>query len=92
MALSWAAIFGQLEHNLSDVERLTCELIDLSTRHYFPHYPALGTVLRGWARRASGNTTEGLSGIEDGMEQFRAAESISGPYLLALKAESLRLV
>ena len=89
-ALLWAAILGQVEHNPSEVELLTSELIELSTRQHFAHWLAWGTVLRGWARSASGNTTEGLSWIEDGIKQFRAAGSITGPpYCLALKARSL---
>ena len=81
-----------MEHNLSEVERLTSELIELSTRQHFPHWLAWGKVLRGWARSASGNTAEGLSWIEDGLEQFRAAGSIQGrPWCLQLKAESLHL-
>jgi len=74
------------------VERFTSELIELSTRHYFPHWLAFGTALRGWTRSVSGDTAEGLSWIEDGIEQFRAAGSILGPsFLLSLKAESLHL-
>jgi hypothetical protein len=37
-ALLWAAILGQAQHRLSEVERLASELIELSTRQYFPHW------------------------------------------------------
>ena len=74
------------------MERLTSELIELSTRQNFPHWLAWGTVLRGWARSASGNTTEGLSLIEDGIEDYRGNGSIIDlPLLLSLKAEALHL-
>jgi len=49
-------------------------------------------ILRGWARSASGNTADGISWIEDGIEDYRATASILDmPFLLALKAEALHL-
>src|SRR6202011_3574056 len=51
-----------------------------------------GAVLRGWARSASGETDEGISWIEDGIEDYRATGSMAMvPYFLALKAEALHL-
>jgi predicted ATPase len=51
-----------------------------------------GEVLRGWARSASGDTTEGISLIEDGIEDNRATGStLMVPLFLALKAEALHL-
>jgi hypothetical protein len=92
VALSSAAILGQAENDPSEVERLTSELIELSTRQYFPYWLAMGTVLRGWARSVSGDPAQGLLWIEDGMEQLRTAGSIVNyPYHLALRAESLYL-
>ena len=53
---------------------------------------AAGKVLRGWAQSASGDTTEGLSRIEDGIEEWRASGSMwLMPYFLAIKAEALHL-
>jgi hypothetical protein len=92
VALYWAAQLHLNDRHPSEVERLTSDLIELSTRHHFPHWLALGTALRGWARSVSGDTAEGLSWIEDAMEQFRAIGAIIGPaFLLLLKAESLYL-
>jgi adenylate cyclase len=86
VALSWAAILGQAEHNPSKAERLASELIELSTRQYFPYWLAIGTVLRGWARSVSGDPAEGLLWIEDGMEQLRTAGSIvNQPYHSVIK-------
>jgi hypothetical protein len=49
-------------------------------------------ILRGWARSASGDTAEGISWIEDGIEDWRAIGTIlMVPYFLALKAEALHL-
>ena len=45
--------------------------------------------MRGWARSASGNVAQGLSWIEDGIEDYRATGSIAWvPFSLALKAEA----
>jgi len=92
VALCDAGILGQFERNPAKVERLVSDLIELSTRHQFAYWLAGGEVLRGWARSASGDTAEGLSWIEDGVEDWRATGSmLMVPYLLALKAEALHL-
>jgi adenylate cyclase len=72
------------------VERFASDLIELSTRQNFAFWLAIGSVLRGWPRSASGETAEGLSWIEDGIKDLRAIGSMLWmPYLLALKAETL---
>jgi predicted ATPase len=51
-----------------------------------------GEVLRGWACSASGDTAEGISLIEDGIEDNRATGStLMVPLFLALKGEALHL-
>jgi predicted ATPase len=51
-----------------------------------------GAVLRGWARSAFGDATEGVSWIEGGIADYRATDAIvATPYFLALKAEALNL-
>jgi len=74
------------------VERLASDLIELSTRQNFVRWLPGGEVLRGWARSASGDTAEGISLIEDGIEDNRATGStLMVPLFLALKAEALHL-
>ena len=68
VALCFAGILGHFERNPAEVERLASDLIELSTRHNFAFWLAGGEILRGWARSASGDTAEGLSWIEDGIE------------------------
>jgi TolB-like protein len=90
--LVWAAFLEYCERNPSEMERLASEVIELSTRHHFAHYMAVGTILRGWARSASGNTTEGIACIEDGIRDFRAIGAITGlADKLRMKAEALYL-
>jgi predicted ATPase len=74
------------------VERLASDLIELSTRHNFLHWQAIGAIHRGWARSASGDTAEGIAWIEQGIEDYRATGWVLGlPYHLAQKAEVLYL-
>ena len=55
MALAWAAVLGQCgQRNPAEVDRLASDLIELSTRHKFVYWLAVGATLRGWARSASG--------------------------------------
>jgi hypothetical protein len=68
------------------------EVIELSTRHNFVFWLALGTILRGWACSASGNTAEGMPWIEQGIRDLRATGAVLGlPSHLARKAEALHL-
>jgi predicted ATPase len=89
-ALYFAGWLAYFEGNPSEVERFASDLIELSTRQNFAFWLAIGSVLRGWPRSASGKTAEGLSWIEDGIRNYRATGAVLWmPYLLALKAETL---
>jgi tetratricopeptide (TPR) repeat protein len=91
-ALGWAAGLAANEGNPAEVEYLASEMIELSTRHNFLHFLAIGAIHRGWARSASGNAAEGIPWIEQGIRDFRATGGVLGlPYHLAQKAEALHL-
>jgi hypothetical protein len=71
---------------------LASDLIELSTRHNFLYYLALGATYRGWALSASGDTAKGISRIEQGIRDIRATGSVLAlPVHLARKAEALYL-
>jgi predicted ATPase len=92
VALWHAAIFAYYEGNSAEVERLASKSIELSTRHHSAHWLPQGEVLRGWARSTSGDITEGISWIADGIEDFRATGALRCvPFFLMLKAEALQL-
>ena len=92
IGLWFAAALGHFERSPAEVERCASDLIELSTRQSFALWLAGGGVLRGWARSASGNTSEGLSWIEHGIMDYRVTSSMLFlPYWLALKAEALHL-
>jgi hypothetical protein len=92
VALHFAAFLAHRERSPTEVDRLASDLIELSTRHHFVPWLAVGAIFRGWARSVSGNTAEGLSWIEEGIENYRATGAVlTLPYYLALKAEALHL-
>jgi len=92
VALWSAGTLAQFERNPAEADRLASDLIELSTRQNFAWLLAGGEVLRGWARSALGDTAEGVSWIEDGIEGWGATGAVLAvPYYLALKAEALYL-
>jgi len=92
LALNWALNLAYSERNPAEVDRLASQMIELSTRHHFVYWLALGAIARGWARSASGDTAEGITWIEHGIRDFRATGSVLGlPGYLARKAEALHL-
>jgi hypothetical protein len=87
-----AAALSQYERNPAEVECYSSDLIELSTRHRFAYWIAIGAILRGWARSASGDSAEGIPSIEKGIRHIRATGAVLNmPYFLALKAEALYL-
>jgi serine/threonine protein kinase len=91
-ALNCAAVLAHMERSLAGVERHSSDLIELSTRHHYAQWLAVGSVLRGWARSASGETSDGISWIENGTRNYRATGAVlMMPFFLALKAEALYL-
>ncbi len=93
VALSYGALLAHCERSAAEVERFASALIELSTRHSFAHWLAMGEVFRGWALSASGQTAEGLSWIEGGIEDYRASGSTAWRgYFLSLQAEALHFV
>jgi tRNA A-37 threonylcarbamoyl transferase component Bud32 len=88
----FAAFLAQFEGNAAEVERLTSALIELATRQNFAFWLPGGKVLRGWARSAGGKAIEGISWIQEGIEDWRATGATRlTPYYLAMKAEALHL-
>jgi adenylate cyclase len=91
-ALWFAGLLAHFERNPAEVGRLASDLIELSTRQNFAYWLPGGKVLRGWARSVSGTIAEGISWIEDGIEDTRASGvMLMVQYWLALKAEALHL-
>src|SRR5215469_15189015 len=66
VALHFAAYLAHYERNPTKVERLASELIELSTRHHYAQWLAVGSIHHGWARSVLGNPVEAISWIEQG--------------------------
>jgi tetratricopeptide (TPR) repeat protein len=90
-ALNWAVVLVYLERNPVEVERLASDLIELSTRHHFAYFLAVGTTFRGWARSTSGDVAGGIASIDDGIEQFFRTTGLRTGGALVLRAEALHL-
>jgi tetratricopeptide (TPR) repeat protein len=84
-----SGILAHSERNASQAERAASDVIELSTRHNFPFWLAIGSILRGWARSALGNTGEGISWIEQGIAEYRIGQTLGLQFFLGLKAEAL---
>jgi hypothetical protein len=92
LALNWEAVRAYLERDPAEVDRFASEMIELSTRHNFVYWQAMGAIWRGWARSASGDAAEGISWIEQGIRDLRATGTVLAmPGYLARKAEALHL-
>jgi hypothetical protein len=92
LALTFAARLAYLERDPVAVDRLASELIGLSTRQNFVSFLAVGAIYRGWVLSDSGNTTEGIPRIEQGIRDLQATDNLLDlPFYLAGKAEALHL-
>jgi predicted ATPase len=68
--------------------QLNCQRVIVSRIGWLTH----GSILRGWARSASGDTAQGIAWIDDGIRDYRVTGAMQDlPFLLALKAEALHL-
>jgi predicted ATPase len=91
-ALTFAEILGSLKRDAAEVDRVVSGLIELSTRHLFAQWLVAGQVFRGWSRSVAGDTAQGISWIQNGIEGWRAPGVMLGvPLFLALKAEALHV-
>jgi predicted ATPase len=63
--------------------------IAISTEHNLALWLAIGTMLRGWARAASGEVADGITEIRAGLDGFRATGGVLNlPHFLSLLAEA----
>jgi adenylate cyclase len=90
--LAFAGTLGSLKRDAAEVDRVASDLTELSTRHLFAQWLAAGQFFRGWSCSVAGDTVQGISSIEAGIEGWRVTgTTLAIPYMLALKAEALYL-
>jgi serine/threonine protein kinase len=92
LALGWASVLAYFEHKPAEMDRLAVDLIELSRRHNFGYWQAVGAINRGWARSVSGDIAEGIPLIDQGMRDFHATGAmLARPYYLSLEGQALYL-
>ncbi|HEV8717293.1 MAG TPA: hypothetical protein VGX03_31295 [Candidatus Binatia bacterium] len=88
-ALQWAAVLHHCRREVQATQEQAEALIALSIEQGFPHWLAIGTVLRGWVLAEQGQGEEGIAQIRKGMAAWQAAGlELRRPYFLALLAEA----
>jgi len=70
LMLFYAACLSVFERNPAEAARIASNMIELSARQGFALWLAAGTIFRGWARSVSGDATEGISLIEEGLKKY----------------------
>jgi predicted ATPase len=79
----------QFRREEQTVQKRAEAVIALSTEHGFPHFLALGPILRGWALAEQGQGKEGIVQMQQGLNTYRATGAgIARTQFLALLAEA----
>jgi predicted ATPase len=92
LALQFSAYIAFYNRDSTQAERVASDLIELSTRQNFSYWLAVGTIFRGWARCASGQSVDGMAWLKDEISDYRSSGlMLAVPFFLGLKAEALHL-
>jgi predicted ATPase len=90
-ALTFASRLHQLRRDTEAARALAEEAITLSVERGFPHWIALGTILRGWAGAVGGGGAAAVGEMKRGIEAWRATgTALSQSHWLGLLAEGYR--
>jgi len=88
-ALGCAAVFYQLRREGRGAQECGEATLSLAQEQGFPHWRAMGSILRGWTLAQQGQAQEGIEQIHQGMRAFRATGTeLERPHWLALLAEA----
>src|SRR3989442_10455384 len=84
----WATYVYQCCRDVSAVHAQAEAAMALSTARGFPHWPALGMCLRGWALAMQGQGEEGVAQVRQGLCAYRATGVAMGvPYFCTALAD-----
>ena len=87
-ALFFAAMLHQFRREVQAVQAHAEATLRLATDQGFPHWMAVGVLMRGWALAHQGEAQEGLAQLRQGVRAWRATGAeIRLPFDLALLAE-----
>jgi predicted ATPase len=88
IALNYAAMMRQFDHNKVLAQELTVEAIELCTEHHFAYYLAWARIIHGWTAIYAGDNEAGLSEVRTGLDDFeQTGAGLRMPYYLSLLAE-----
>jgi predicted ATPase len=81
--VDWAA------HSREELKRRTGAAIAVSAEHCFPYNLAVGTIFGAWAMAASGQTTEGIALLREGLAAYHATGAmLFVPFFLTLLTDA----
>jgi class 3 adenylate cyclase/predicted ATPase len=87
-ARCWAALVSQCRRDVPTVHEQADAAVTLSTAQGFPHWAALGTILRGWALAMQEQGQAGLALLRQGIAAWRATGAALGvPYFCTVLAD-----
>jgi class 3 adenylate cyclase/predicted ATPase len=88
IALSYAAMLHQFDHNYVAAQKLTEEVIELCTEHQFAYYLAWARIIHGWTTICAGDNEAGLAEIRSGLDNFEeTGAGLRLPYFMSLLAD-----
>ena len=88
IALDYAAMRHQFDHNNLVARKLSKEAIELCTEHQFAYYLAWARIIYGWTTICVGENAVGLAEISAGIDEFEATGAgLRLPYYLSLLAD-----
>jgi predicted ATPase len=88
VTLSWSAALHQLRGEAARTREVAERDLALATEQIIPFFAAHAMVLRGWALVEEGRCEEGIAGLREGVDAYRATGSIlENPHWLTLLAE-----
>jgi predicted ATPase len=88
IALDYAAMLYQFDHNYLAAQKLTEEVIELCTKHHFAYYLAWARIIHGWTTICAGDSGVGLAEMRTGLDDFeKTGAGLRLPYYLSLLAD-----
>ena len=89
IALNYAAMLNQFDHNDVVAQKLAQEAIELCTEHQFAYYLAWARIIHGWTTVYTGDNQVGMAEMHKGLDDFKeTGAGLRLPYYLSLLAEA----
>ena len=91
LALDFAALLNALRREGKSALDYATEAVEISSKHSFPVWQAVGMILSGWAMAERGEAQAGLTRMHEGLDSWQATGATLGrPFFLALLAEAMQ--